>query len=204
MCPDVVLERFSRRRCPGWSAIVGGAVTRLRPGTNLIVPVLDADPVVGAWLGIPKADFGGVSLQVTVMYPFPPARSVQQAGKQRIAGPAAGSAPLDFTITHLDTFPGVHYLAAEPAAPFVAITEAIQRRWPSCRPYGGTYDSVIPHVTVAFGADPPADLERTLPIVTRASELWLFGQTPPAGAPCGVLHRQPPQRPSTTPFRVRR
>jgi hypothetical protein len=161
-------------------AVVGRAITRLRPGTDLIVPVLDAGPVVGAWLGIPRADFGGVPLHVTVMYPFLPACSIRQADEQWVAELATGITPFDFALTRLDTFPGVYYLAPEPAAPFVAITAAIQRRWPSCQPYGGIYDSVIPHMTVAFGDDPPADpaeLRRGLPIVTRASELWLLGQT---------------------------
>lgn len=171
----------SRRFRATTSAVVGRAVALVRPGTDLIVPVLDAEPVVGTWLGTPEFDFGNVPLHVTVMYPFLPARSVRQAEEQLIAELAAGIVPFDFALTHLDTFPGVHYLAPEPAAPFVAITEAIQRRWPSCQPYGGVYNSVIPHLTVAFGDDPPsdpADLERALPIVTRASELWLLDQTP--------------------------
>jgi hypothetical protein len=144
------------------------------------VPVLDAEPVVEAWLDTSKVDFAGVPLHVTVMYPFLPARSVRQAEVRCLAELTAGIAPFDFALTHLDTFPGVHYLAPQPAEPFVAITEAIRRRWPSCQPYGGVYDSVIPHMTVAFGDDPPADpaeLEPFLPIVTRASELWLLGQT---------------------------
>jgi hypothetical protein len=168
------------RRFRAARAVVGRAVTLLRPGTDLIVPVLDAEPLVGAWLGTPEVDFGGVPLHVTVMYPFLPARSVGQAEEQWVAELAAGIAPFDFALTHVDTFPGVYYLAPEPAAPFVAITEAIQRRWPSCQPYGGVYDSVTPHVTVAFGDEPPADLadlERALPIITRASELWLLDLT---------------------------
>jgi 2'-5' RNA ligase superfamily len=162
-------------------AVVGRVATRIRPGTDLIVPVLDAEPLVGAWLGSPEVDFGGVPLHVTVMYPFLPARSIRQPEEQWLAELAAGIAPFDFALAHLDTFPGVYYLAPQPAAPFVAITEAVQRRWPSCQPYGGVYDSVIPHMTVHLGDDPPAhlaDLERVLPIVTRASELWLLGQTP--------------------------
>lgn len=170
-----------RRLRAAASAVVGRAKTRLRPRTDLIVPVLDAEPVVKAWLGIPRADFGGVPLHVTVMYPFLPARSIRQAEEQWVAELAADIVPFDFALTRLDTFPGVYYLAPEPAASFVAITAAIQRRWPSCQPYGGVYDSVIPHMTVAFGDDPPADptgLRLDLPIVTRASELWLLGQTP--------------------------
>lgn len=162
-------------------AVLGRAVTGLRTGTDLIVPVLDAAPAVAAWLGTSKADFGGVPLHVTVMYPFLPARSIRQADEQWMAELAASIASFEFALTHVDTFPGVYYLAPEPAAPFVAITEAIQRRWPSCQPYGGVYTSVIPHVTIALGDDPPADpadLGRVLPIVTRASELWLIDQTP--------------------------
>ena len=161
-------------------AIVGGATAWLRPETVLILPVLDAEPAVGAWLGTSKVDFHGVPLHITVMCPFLPARSVRPPEEEQIAELAASIAPFDYALTHYDTFPGVHYLAPEPAAPFVAITEAIQRRWPSCKPYGGVFDSVIPHMTVAFG-DPPADpaeLKRSLPIATRASELWLLRQTP--------------------------
>ncbi len=159
---------------------VGRAMAWLRPESVLIVPVLDAEPEVGAWLGTAKVDFDGVPLHITVMCPFLPARSIRQADELRVAELAASIAPFDFALTHHDTFPGVHYLAPEPAAPFVAITEAIQRYWPSCQPYRGVFESVIPHMTVAFG-DPPADpaeLKRVLPIVTRASELWLLIQTP--------------------------
>jgi hypothetical protein len=161
-------------------AVAGRAMARLRPESVLIVPVLDAEPTVGAWLGTTKVDFHGVPLHVTVMCPFLPARSIRQTEEQQIAELAAGIAPFDYALTHYDTFPGVHYLAPEPAAPFVAITKAIQHRWPSCQPYRGVYDSVIPHMTVAFG-DPPADLaelEHALPIVTSASEVWLMSQTP--------------------------
>lgn len=169
----------SLRAVASW--VVSRVTAWLRPGTCLIVPVLDAETTVAAWLGMPKVDFHGAPLHVTVMYPFLPSHSVRQSDEQRIAETAANIAPFDFALTQLRTFPGVHYLAPEPAASFVAITEAIQRSWPSCQPYGGVYDSVIPHMTVAFGDDPPADLAdlgRALPIATRASELWLLSQTP--------------------------
>lgn len=157
----------------------GRAMAWFRPESVLVVPVLDAEPAVGAWLGTAKVDFDGVPLHITAMCPFLPARSVGPAEEQRIAEMAAGIAPFDYALTRHDTFPGVHFLAPEPAEPFVTITEAIQRRWPSCKPYRGVYDSVIPHMTVAFGQPPadPADLKRALPIVTRASELWLLCQT---------------------------
>lgn len=161
-------------------ALAGRAAVVLRPATCLIVPVLDAEPAVAAWLRTDRVDFDGAPLHVTAMFPFLPARSMDAATEAAVGDLARDIEPFDFVLARLDRFPGVRYLAPEPAAPFVAITERIQRRWPSCKPYGGAYDLVIPHVTVAFGDQPPADpagLERRLPIRTRAQELWLIEQT---------------------------
>ena len=161
-------------------ALAGRVAGRTRQGTCLIVPVLDAEPVVARWLNTDRVNFDGVPLHVTVMYPFMPARALDPAEEQGIAELARGIEPFDFALTGLRRFPGVQYLAPEPAATFAALTERIQLRWPSCEPYDGAYDTVVPHVTVTFGDDPPADdatLERDLPIRTRATELWLLGQT---------------------------
>jgi hypothetical protein len=161
-------------------ALAGRAAGRARLGTCLIVPVLDAEPVVARWLNTDRVDFDGVPLHVTVMYPFLPPRALGPAEEQAVAELARSIEPFDFALTGLRRFPGVQYLAPEPAAAFAGLTERVQRRWPSCQPYGGAYDTVTPHVTVTFGDDPPADdttLERDLPIRTRATELWLLDQT---------------------------
>jgi hypothetical protein len=174
-----------RRGIAGTRTMAAGAAGRVavwaRPGTALIVPVLDAEPAVAAWLRQDQVDFDGAPLHVTVMFPFLPARSVDAAEEQSVADLARGIRPFRFVLARLGEFPGVRYLAPEPAAPFVGITEQIQRRWPSCRPYGGVYDSVIPHMTVALGDELPADpgaLEQALPIAAQADELWLVEQTP--------------------------
>jgi 2'-5' RNA ligase superfamily protein len=161
-----------------------GAVTRqvamwLKPATALIVPVLEAEPAVGAWLGQQKVAFHGAPLHVTVMYPFLPARSVTAADEAGVADLAGRIEPFDFSLDRVDQFPGVYYLAPVPAPRFVEITECIQQRWPSCLPYGGQFDSVVPHVAVAFGDAPPADLAALaarLPIASRADEFWLIEQ----------------------------
>jgi hypothetical protein len=161
------------------TAAAGQAAMWLRPATALIFPVLEAEPAVGEWLGTPRVDFHGAPLHVTVMYPFMPARSVTPGDEAAVADLAASIEPFDFSLDHIDAFPGVYYLAPVPPAPFVAITERIQARWPSCRPYGGAFDSVVPHVAVAFGDAPPADLAALaarLPIASRAAELWLIEQ----------------------------
>src|SRR5580693_700259 len=45
-------------------AVVGRTMARLRPESVLIVPVHDAEPAVGAWLGTTKVDFYGVPLHI--------------------------------------------------------------------------------------------------------------------------------------------
>ncbi|HXL91314.1 MAG TPA: 2'-5' RNA ligase family protein [Streptosporangiaceae bacterium] len=165
-------------------AIAAGAMGRasvwVRPASILIVPVLAAEPAVAAWLGQERVAFDGAPLHVTVMFPFLPARSLDAAEEEGIADLAHETEPFCFALARLGQFPGVQYLAPEPAAPFIAVTDRIQRRWPACRPYDGMYSSVVPHMTVAVAERLPADpgvLERELPIRTRADELWLLEQT---------------------------
>lgn len=157
----------------------GRAEVLLRPASGLMVPVLDAEPAVASWLGRAHVDFDGAPLHVTVMFPFLPARGIA-AHEQAIADFAAGIEPFEFALTRVGGFPGVHYLAPEPADRFVDIIERVMARWTGCQPYGGVFDSIVPHMTVALGERPPADpadLTARLPITTTARELWLLEQT---------------------------
>lgn len=84
--------------------------------------------------------------------------------------------PFDVTFPRLDRFPGVLWLAPEPAEPFVAMTEAMVARFPDWLPYGGVYSSIIPHLTVAQSQlDETATLlEPLLPIASRAESVVLY------------------------------
>jgi len=65
-------------------------------------------------------------------------------------------APFGFELTHLAEFDGaVFYLAPDPSEPFVAITEALWDRFPDHPPFGGQFETIVPHLSVAgvpFGA----------------------------------------------------
>lgn len=174
------LRRAATGARAGVGSVLGFAAALARPKTALIVPVHEAEPPVAAWLGQKQVEFDGAPLHVTVMYPFLAARSIRAADEEAVAELARAIEPFAFALPRLGRFPGVLYLAPEPAPPFVDITERIQRRWPSCQPYGGAYDTVVPHMTVAFGDQPPADpasLELVLPIAVQACELWLIEET---------------------------
>ena len=47
----------------------------------------------------------------------------------------------------------MRYLAPDPPEPFSRLTEAIVERWPDYPPYEGIHETVIPHLTVAYGDD---------------------------------------------------
>lgn len=167
------------RRLRSLGRVLGTAQVLLRPGTGLIVPVLAAEPAVASWLGRAHVEFDGAPLHVTLMFPFLPARGIA-AHEHAIAEFAADIEPFEFALARVGGFPGVHYLAPEPADRFVDIIERVTARWPGCLPYGGAFESIVPHMTVAFGERPPADpadLTARLPITTKASELWLIEQT---------------------------
>lgn len=97
----------------------------------------------------------GVPPHVTLLFPFVPPSSIDLAVIDRAAA-AIGRAPafdVEFReVTHWDDGPGserVVWLPPEPAAPFLALTDALVRAFPGYLPYGGIHDEVIPHLTLA-------------------------------------------------------
>lgn len=158
----------------------------MRPASALVVPVPSAEPVVRAWRLRRTAAAGGpaprpIPPHVTVLYPFLPARRIDSDVENAVAEIAAGLSPFPFTLGALRRFPGVLYLAPAPAEPFIAATEALCTRWPACQPYGGRFPQVVPHVTVAEGAESAGEtgiLAPYLPVQAAAVELALLVEGP--------------------------
>jgi 2'-5' RNA ligase len=132
------------------------------PEFGLAVPFggLDVELV-----GIPN----DLPAHVTVLYPCP--------GKPlEIARVLEPFDRFDVTFPRLDRFPGVLWLAPDPAEPFVRMTEAMVARFPSWPPYGGVFKSVIPHLTVAQELldDVAVQVEPLLPIASRVESVVLY------------------------------
>jgi 2'-5' RNA ligase len=113
---------------------------------------------------------------VTVLYPAP----------DDVAAITEVLAPFDrfeVTFARLDRFPGVLWLAPEPAEPFVAMTEAMLARFPGHPPYGGVFRSIVPHLTVAQEQlDETAELVAPLlPLRSHAETVVLYRETPQPG-----------------------
>jgi hypothetical protein len=75
----------------------------------------------------------------------------------------------------------VLWIAPEPTEPVVAMVRAIAAAFPEHPPYGGQFESVIPHVTVAHGdgldlgaLEPEVRRRLDPPVVQRVEAASLF------------------------------
>lgn len=136
---------------------------------------------MAAWRGRPgPVGAPGLPLHVTLLHPFVAPRAIDAAVEAALHEVVADMAQFRFVLARLARFPGVLYLAPEPPEPFVELTGALQERWPEHPPYGGAYESVVPHLTVALGGEAYAGtrgLERALPIEACAREVWLMTES---------------------------
>jgi 2'-5' RNA ligase len=95
----------------------------------------------------------GVPAHITLLYPFlsPEQITTPVLGASRTIASAMTAFP--FRLDRIGRFPGVLYLAPEPATPFAAFTNALARRFPEFPPYGGQFQTIVPHLTVAHVND---------------------------------------------------
>jgi 2'-5' RNA ligase len=119
--------------------------------TAVVVPVPEAEPVVGRWRQRHDASAAaGMPAHVTALVPFVPATDAVVA---ELAALCTARPSLDVEFRRCARFPGVLYLAPEPADDLRQLTQAIWRRWPEAPPYEGRFDDVVPHLTVAADVD---------------------------------------------------
>jgi 2'-5' RNA ligase len=116
----------------------------------IIIPVPNAEPVIGEL----RAQFDsaaqmGVPAHITVLYPFLSPENLSQKVREDLRNATVQVLPFEFRLTAVGRFPGVVYLAPECSAPFVELVDVIVRKFPEYRPYGGKFQSVIPHLTVS-------------------------------------------------------
>jgi 2'-5' RNA ligase len=132
---------------------------------------------------------------VTLTVPFAWDARTAHAELGRIA---AAARPFDIALEHSDWFhtdeTHVLWLAPIPLQPFRRLISDLVDAFPGFPPYGGAYDEVIPHVTVAAGADQAAlrtidaSLTTLLPLRDRATELALVRVE---GGAAGIEQRWP-------------
>ncbi|MGC3985437.1 MAG: 2'-5' RNA ligase family protein [Pseudorhodoferax sp.] len=120
--------------------------------TALIVRVAQAEPRVHAVRERfhPVARLG-VPAHITLLFPFMDPDHVTQDVLRKVGTALAGASAFDFSLCRIDRFPLTAYLAPEPAAPFIALTERLAQMFPEFPLFGGAFDTIVPHLTIADG-----------------------------------------------------
>jgi 2'-5' RNA ligase len=95
----------------------------------------------------------GVPAHVTVLFPFLSPERIDAKILAKARSAFAKHDPFDFRLARVGRFPGVIYLAPDPAAPFVALTKSLVREFPDHPPYGGQFATIVPHLTVAHAKE---------------------------------------------------
>jgi 2'-5' RNA ligase superfamily len=151
--------------------------------SGLVVPVDAAGGLLAPWLHLLPAAGRALPPHVTALWPFLPVEALDDAVERRLGGLLAGAETFSFTLTRVAELADAAVLVPEPAAPFDALTRLLWDEWPECPPFGGAYEDIAPHVTVAIDPSPAdraaieAAIAPRLPIVARAAEVLLVEET---------------------------
>jgi len=146
----------------------------------VIIPVPEVEPIVGPLrLQYDRAVHLGVPAHITLLYPFCPAPGADDEVKT-LRNICLSIAAFPFSFTDVRRFPSTAYLHPNQSEAFVEITKNLVKMWPECKPYGGAFPEIIPHLTVANDVDVETlnavedCLRRQLPIPCVAREIWLL------------------------------
>jgi 2'-5' RNA ligase len=120
----------------------------------VVVNVPVAESVVGPHRDrLDEAARWGVPAHVTVLYPFLPPAEIDDTVLAVLSRAVAGVPQFTAAWTRTAWFDQrVLWVAPDPAAPFRALTAAVVREFPDYPPFGGQYETVVPHLTVGNGA----------------------------------------------------
>jgi len=133
----------------------------------VVVRIPEAEALVGRFRADLDVAAGlGVSAHVTVLAPFVTPGLIDDEVISALADAVGSVVAFDVTFARVAWFDrSVLWLAPEPAEPFQALTDAVWRRFPSCPPYRGEYQDVVPHLTVGIDLHPDALESAALAIV---------------------------------------
>lgn len=134
--------------------------------TALVVLVPEADPLVGEHRQkYDPSAADGMPAHITILYPFLTTAEINDRVITDLRAVADSHRRFAFSLSGTQTFPGVLYLAPEPAQPFYLLARAYATRFASDLPNDDTPRDYIPHLTVANTGD-----QRTITDITL--EFW--------------------------------
>ena len=152
-----------------------------RRQSALLIPVPEADAVVGRWRHQhdPVAA-AGVPAHITLVVPWLPPDEITEADLAELDSTLEDVNAFQFRLDHVDWFGRrVLWVAPEPVAPFLTLTTRLAEQF-ATPPWEDEFDEVIPHLTVAHASDGvelvpmAADVTSRLPLACRAEQVWVM------------------------------
>ncbi len=97
----------------------------------------------------------GVPAHATVLYPFLPPAEIGPEVMTELSRLFAGVPRFSFTLDKVRWFgESVVWLGPADESPFRALTGLAVAAYPSCPPYRGAYEDVVPHLTIGHLGGP--------------------------------------------------
>lgn len=124
--------------------------------TALVVVAAEAEEALATWRRRfdPSAVERRIPAHLTVLFRLVPAATVDDGLLARLAELYAAVAPFSYELSRLESFPGVAWLAPEPAAPFHELIARARAAFPEHPPYGDPTLEPVPHCTVGVAEGP--------------------------------------------------
>jgi 2'-5' RNA ligase len=146
----------------------------------IIMPIAEVEPFVSSLrLQYDRSAALGVPAHITLLFPFyPPQKAEGQLEKLHEFFNSIPS--FEFYFVEVRRFPRAAYLHPDQPERFIKIINRLVQKWPDCKPYGGAFPDIVPHLTVADQVDVgvlnsvQTSLCDRLPIPSIAAEAWLL------------------------------
>lgn len=173
-----LVEPTARKRtAAGEGASAAGAAS------GLIIPMGELRDQLGRLGNLAMAGAPGLPPHISVLYPFVAGGEVKDQDRRLLESVIGGFPRVMINFKALRWFgKEVLWLDPSPAVPLRKLTEAIVESFPECKPYGGEFDEIVPHLSVAERKPLPrmllaqALVRRRLPLVSTAGAVWWMAQ----------------------------
>ena len=152
------------------------------PPTGIAIPIRIPARLARIRRRWDSAALAGARPHVTVLYPFAPIGRLGPADRAALNRIAERFDPFEVRFDHVRRFDGgLVWIEPDAAQPFIRLTADVADRWPAFPPYGGQFETLIPHLTIVESETVPLgpieDEARAVgPFSARATRMELWRQ----------------------------
>jgi 2'-5' RNA ligase len=154
----------------------------VQPPSGLAIPIRLPTALARVRDRWDRAARAGARPHVTVLFPFLPLAGLTPAVRAALADIAGMEEAFDLRFVRIRRFDdGLVWAEPEPVDPIVRLTQAVAGTWPAYPPYGGLFETVIPHLTIVESMEAPLEeiesgARGAVPFEARATRLELWRQ----------------------------